>query len=156
MWGALATGIVIALFLTVLFGKKLIHALEKKMDKENFIDTQQPLLVSGDSPFIGFNVCFLIIILLIIFEDQFCPFIAPTELEQKVSNLTIQCLFHLQGLQSFVMGIGAGIAFWSFMWAMKKEKSTSLPILVNFFWTKHSSREFGVIVFSIVLLYIIF
>ena len=156
MWGAFATGIVIALLVTAMFGKNLINSLEQKMNKENVISTQEPLLVSGDSPFIGFNFCFIIVVLLNIFNDQLYPFITSTEFEQKVSQLTMPCLFHPEELQLFVLGIGAGIAFWSFMWAKKKEKSAPLPILLNFYWIKHSSRELGIIVFSIILLYIIF
>ncbi len=156
MWAAFAVGIAIALLGTAVFGKNLFTSLEQKLDMEHTINTQRPLLVSGDSLLIRFNVCFLIVILLDVFKDQLCPGITPNELKQKVPILTDQCLFHLEGLQSFVLGIGAGIACWSFLWTRKKENSTFPPILVNFYWTKHSSRELAIIVFSIILLYIVF
>jgi len=156
MLGILVIGMVVSFGSSTLLGSKMVQALDRKLDKENVISTHQPLLISGDFPFIGFHICFLSGIILTQLDDTLCTVSILKALKDVIIHLTIQCIPLLPGLNVFILGIGAGMALWAYLWATKKEKRNSSPIFVNFFWTKNSSLEFGVIACIVVLLSLLF
>ncbi len=151
--GLLVIGMAVSFSISLLLGSKMVQALARKLDHENVISTLQPLIISGDFPFIGFHICFLTGIMLTQLDETLCTTPSLKAFEDLIS---IQCIPLFLGLNAFILGIGAGVALWAYLWTTKREKKTSSPIHVNFFWTKNSSIEFGILAGIVVLLSLFF
>ena len=137
-----------------LFSKRIFNPLLRNLNAEYEIHTPCSILISADFPYALLNACIIVILLLTVVTNKFCPFINLDEIGNSLIFLSNDCATLVKQTRAIMLGSGAGLSLAAILWAQNKEQANNVKILVNFHWTKTASTEY-LFFAAMILLYLL-